>query len=105
MVIFTVSPKLSGRSKRTADFAEAYHKPWILTYRSSDRGDRVFVADGGGDGVADSRNDAGNAVGPRVCSVLGVKIGRAKERTASTRIAIPATVQVKNPLPTEITSV
>lgn len=64
-VIFTVLPKLSGRSKKTADFAEAYHKPWILTYCSSDRGDRVFVADGCGEGVADSRNDAGSAVGRR----------------------------------------
>jgi hypothetical protein len=32
-VIFTISPKLTGGSKKTADLATKHHKPWIHVHR------------------------------------------------------------------------
>jgi hypothetical protein len=35
--IFTISAKLTGGSKRTAEFADKHHKPWIHISASSDQ--------------------------------------------------------------------
>jgi hypothetical protein len=38
-VIFSIAPKLSGGSKKTAEFAQQYHKPWLHISRERDGDD------------------------------------------------------------------